>query len=148
MTTIIATQDGMWSDSAMATGNIQTQVRKIFRVRGHLIGLAGHSHIGSEFLAKFRKSNSPARKREENDEFQAVVLFKDGRLLHFDESFGWDEISEPYIAIGSGAPFAITAMDCGATPEQAIEIAAKRDGDTRLPVQFESLDERSPEDAH
>jgi hypothetical protein len=148
VTTIIATQDGMWSDSAMATGNIQTQVRKIFRVRGHLIGLAGHSHIGSEFLSKFRKTNSPARKKEESDEFQALVLFKSGRLLHFDESFGWDEISEPYVAIGSGAPVAITALDCGASPERAIEIAARRDGDTRLPVQFEAIDTESPDGAH
>jgi ATP-dependent protease HslVU (ClpYQ) peptidase subunit len=148
MTTIICTRDGMWSDSAMTTGNIQVQARKIFRVRGHLIGLAGHSHIGSEFLSKFRKSNNPAREYKEDDEFNGIVLFKDGRILHYDSSFGWDEVNDAYIAIGSGAPFAITAMDCGATPEQAIEIAAKRDGDTRLPVQFESLDERSPEDAH
>jgi ATP-dependent protease HslVU (ClpYQ) peptidase subunit len=139
----------MWSDSALNTGNIVTQAKKIFRVRGHLVGLAGHSAPCSEFLSKFRTRNNPNREvKTDKDDFQAVVLFKSGKMLHIDADFGWDELNEPYVAIGSGAPFAITALDCGATPEQAIEIAAKRDGDTRLPVQFEALDERSPEGAH
>lgn len=149
MTCIVATRDGMWADSYLNTGNVVTQARKIFRIRGHLVGVAGNSAPCAEFLSKFRKSSHPARaaKGDEGD-FQAVALLKDGTLVHYDHDFGWDELSEPYIAIGSGAPFAITAMDCGASPEQAIEIAAKRDGDTRLPVQFEPLDEASPEGAH
>ena len=44
-------------------------------------------------------------------------------------------------ALGSGTPFAYTAMDMGATAEQAVEMAAKRDVNTGGNINRFSLDE-------
>lgn len=59
-------------------------------------------------------------------EFTALIW--DGkRLMSCDETCQMDEVLERYCAIGSGAAHAITAMDCGKSARQAVQMAIKRD---------------------
>lgn len=45
-------------------------------------------------------------------------------------------INEKCYAVGSGAQYAVGALDGGATPEKALRIAARRDANTSLPIQI------------
>ena len=60
------------------------------------------------------------------------VLIWDGNILHMasmDKDGPWstEERTDNVIAIGSGMPYALTAMDMGATAKEAVKMAAKRD---------------------
>jgi ATP-dependent protease HslVU (ClpYQ) peptidase subunit len=45
-----------------------------------------------------------------------------------------DAIKEHFYAIGSGGGYAIGALSMGASLDQALEVAAKWDSNTRLPM--------------
>lgn len=42
----------------------------------------------------------------------------------------WMKFADPVDAMGSGAPYAMTAMDCGLSAIEAVKMAAKRDTGT------------------
>ncbi len=50
-----------------------------------------------------------------------------------------DPVRESFFAIGSGAAYAMGALTMGASLEQAVEVAAKWDNNTRMPVDALSL---------
>ena len=52
-------------------------------------------------------------------------------------------IEDGYAAIGSGADFAIGALDYGASARQAVKIACRRDINSRLPVRQVTLETKS-----
>ena len=142
MTTIIATADGMWADSRMTVADTMTTVQKVFRVRGHLVGIAGDSRFTDEFLKKFRKSSSlqaPETPATDKESFWALVVTPAGQIWLFDEHFSKDLLRDPYFAIGTGASFALTAMDLGLEPEDAIQVASWRDPGTDDQIQHYKL---------
>jgi ATP-dependent protease HslVU (ClpYQ) peptidase subunit len=55
----------------------------------------------------------------------------------------WDgevlPVSDDYVAIGSGAPYAYGALEVGASPIQAARAACKRDLMCAPPVKWEAL---------
>lgn len=59
----------------------------------------------------------------------ALRLMPDGKLFYVNESLEPVEVGAP-CAVGSGMDFAIGAMEHGATPEEAVGIASKRDPGT------------------
>lgn len=52
-------------------------------------------------------------------------------------------IEDGHSAIGSGADFAIGAMDFGASARQAVKVACRRDINSRLPIRQISLEVKS-----
>ena len=63
-----------------------------------------------------------------------LIISKDGEeVLLVDDEMEPLEVNDDYIAIGSGASFAIGAMDAGAEAQAAVAIAAQRDPSTSGP---------------
>ena len=72
--------------------------------------------------------------------FSCLIVSKDGATVTIvDDEMEPLEMTDDYMAVGSGAAYALGAMDNGATALQAVEIACQRDGSTSAPVSVEQL---------
>lgn len=133
-----------------------TLSRKIFRLKsGALLGLSGDADARDlvTLLEQATPPNMPGRRELAELEMDAAALlvFPTGEV--FMVSVEWDEerscwkgevlaISDCVVAIGSGAPYAIGAMDVGAHPSTAVAVACVRDsGGCAEPVHCEKLDQ-------
>lgn len=134
--TTVAFRDGvMAGDSRGVDGNVGiTPITKVFRkkIKGkeYLFGVAGYWEAALMFIEWFRTRDNALHERlmKLKDDTDFDVLIWDGiTLLNADALMYLVEVPEPYYAIGSGAPHAITAMDCGKSARQAVQMAARRD---------------------
>lgn len=138
MTTVVATKGLVAGDTAVDSGNGSVAVQKVARIRGSLWGFAGSTTDALKFL-RWVRGGMRARSRPvfEGDEaeFDALQVTPSGIVL-------WDQDLEPmpmsaeYHAIGSGGDFALGAMDKGASVIEGLLIASRRDGSTRPPFHF------------
>lgn len=129
MTTIAANKQCMASDSNVVTGKTFFEGRpKIIRIGDAIVGAAGHVTAINKFVRWLQKKNPRLKKPEftKKETLTALVLTTKG-LFQIDEGLEFDEVVQPYFAIGTGALVALTAMDFGASPERAVEAACKRD---------------------
>ena len=128
MTTIATDGKSMAGDGQAC---VESMVTTFDRVKVHrlpdgaLLGCAGDS---GEIIA-FRKWLVEGGKHPRLKELSALLLRTDGVLLYYCEFEEPSVMSIP-AAIGSGRAIAIGAMEAGASPERAVEIAAKRDTGT------------------
>lgn len=91
---------------------------------GSIFGFAGRTADANalySWLADGQKGAPPKIK-----EGRALILRPGGRIEHIGSDGDLIEIEAP-AAIGSGGELAIGAMEFGANPKQAVEIAARRD---------------------
>lgn len=144
MTTIIATKNKILSDGKMTSGDRVDSLnfKKVRKIHGYLVGGAGRvtsitaffdwfenyvvAKDAQEALPKFVFSLDPTRIDED---FYALVVHPDGSIYIHEgnEPNRALLLEEEYATIGSGADYALAALDAGATPEEAMEIAKKRD---------------------
>lgn len=157
MTTIIATKDSILSDGKVTVGARVDQLNfcKVRNIGNYLIGGAGRASSITKFFDWFATKvhaedlqsmsdilviDIPQDERDE--EFTALIVTPDGRILIHE---GNDvtrvlECGGDYYAIGSGSDYALAALDAGATPEAAMEVAKYRDcysGGETFKVEFE-----------
>lgn len=67
--------------------------------------------------------------------FSILVVSPDlDKIACIDEELEWYYVHDEYVAIGSGGAYAIGALDAGASPEDAVKIACRRDANTGEPV--------------
>jgi ATP-dependent protease HslVU (ClpYQ) peptidase subunit len=128
MTTIAACsiKGLMACDSTWSDGVQRGLARKVYRRQGALIGLAGDLSSIRTWLDAHRADALEAFFAE-LAEVEALCLDAHG-LKHWSTvNGGWMEIREKRWAIGTGAGFALGAMDAGATVQRAVQIAVKRD---------------------
>lgn len=167
--TIIAYRNGVMAcDSCWATYGTQTvSAIKIMRLSsGALLGSAGDNDARAmyELLDKIKDPRKlPSRKElaETKLEYEGLIAFQKGGVWmistgrHDDAGYplGDDgsEASEAdygvwpattmggYAACGSGADYALSAMDAGADARTAVVIACKRNTACRLPVHYMTL---------
>lgn len=102
-------------------------MKKIFRVKNMIVGYSGEMALGTQFI-KWLSGKGDKPKFTDDDSFSAIVI-KKGKCYQYDKTL-IPLYSEPYAAIGSGAKFAIAAMDCGKCAKDAIKIAKRRDSAT------------------
>lgn len=123
--TTIAVRDGVMAADSRFTGTFIETGKKMFRRDKAIIGVAGTVTQALVFVDWYfdRKKRQPSLADE--GEWAALVLTKGG-VEYWDNSLR-PVLCEGYTAIGSGSPFAMTAMDCGKTAKQAVQMAAKRD---------------------
>lgn len=125
MTTIATDGKSMAGDGMSSRDSLITAVRSVKVERlsdGRIVGAAGDKPD----CARFRKWLCDGGQAPKFKDFAALVLHPDGSLVYHTESDISGTATEAPNAIGSGAEIAIGAMEAGATPEQAIQIAAKR----------------------
>jgi ATP-dependent protease HslVU (ClpYQ) peptidase subunit len=138
MTTIATDGKTMAGDGQAQTDMtiVDSNRRKVFRLtNGSLVGCAGNSVDAISFR---RWLDDDGNKPHIKEEFAALVLNKNGDVEYYDRLLVPLELSLP-TAIGSGADFALAAMDAGASPAQAVEIAARRDPYTGGTITVEAI---------
>lgn len=162
MTTIIVTKDRILSDGQVSLGDRVDNLdfKKIRKIGNFLVGGAGRLSSVLTFFSWFEQcikmeeiqravpelviENNPEKPDEE---FHAVVLHPDGQIFYHE---GNDPtraypLDVEYYAIGSGGDYALAALDGGATPEKAMEVAKFRDvfsgGETFVEYLGENIEE-------
>jgi ATP-dependent protease HslVU (ClpYQ) peptidase subunit len=132
LTVITYSKGTLASDSYVTTGSghIDGNVRKIIKTdEGHLVGAAGDLSQVSEFLDIFEDlklgeiEESASELFSELDEIEGILVTKKKVLVFVSGYF--NNIGADFYALGNGAPVAKGAMEMGASPERAVEIASK-----------------------
>lgn len=128
------------SDSQASIDNRREQhpVQKIWDIAGFRVGIAGRYSEALAFISAFEDMLEAARVQQttylqipesvmdELDNFNALVITPNGEVLMYEGSRFSMPIQAP-CAIGSGSEYALAAMACGKTAEEAVEIAIKFD---------------------
>lgn len=142
--TTIAVKDGvMVGDGRCSLGStvIKDDMVKVFWINNHLMGGAGRARSISTFAQWLQKHTDYAIVNQEvgdlvdlippvledDDEFTALVLTPDKQVLMYDGNIALNLGQDVSASIGSGSVFALAAMDAGASAEEAVSIAMKRD---------------------
>jgi len=71
----------------------------------------------------------------EKDDILVLLIAVAGALVQINEDYSVLHRADGLYAIGSGAAYAIGALEAGATPTEAVEIASRNDVMTGLPTQ-------------
>ena len=129
MTTVVATRFMMAADTKTVVGESWFYGPKMCRVGRAIIGCAGDSTAIEKFVGWYKKPRGKRPEFKDSESFNALVLTPGG-LFHVDESLTLDPIHDDYFAVGTGAIAALVALDCGLSPVEAIEAAARRDLNT------------------
>lgn len=126
MTTIATDGQTMAGDGLVTSGNVifGSNIVKVFQLKdGRLAGICGSAYHAGPFCEWLNQGGEPP---ELDDNFEALVLMADGSCRSYDHKGRWIAEELP-TACGTGREFALAAMDLGASPEEAVEAAAKRD---------------------
>jgi ATP-dependent protease HslVU (ClpYQ) peptidase subunit len=126
MTTIATDGKSMAGDGLVTGDNMvfSTSVPKVRRLKsGGLVGVCGSAFNFDPFVEWLDKGGDPPTL---TDGFEALVLLPSGKVLSYNEQCRAIHEDLP-TACGSGRQLAIGAMEAGAKPKRAVEIAAKRD---------------------
>ncbi len=145
MTTIIVDRRKkiMISDNMEVTDNgcFALPCKKIYRIEegpnaGHIVGTTGSAGPGLLFIEWYKKTAErdwlEALSEEglsinlEEEDFECIILQSKG-IFSVDRFFILYPVEAQYYAGGSGAPFALGAMDVGATAHEALAVACQRD---------------------
>jgi hypothetical protein len=106
-----------------------------------IIGLAGESSPGLVFLDWYGSGDPEPESingAESTADFTALILTPDG-LFSADGYCRPEQILDEFYAVGTGSHAAMGAMYSGKTAAEAVEIAAKIDVYTALPLQVMKL---------
>jgi hypothetical protein len=146
----------MSCDSAWFAGDLLvTRKNKITRLpSGGLLGSAGDDDCRAveELVGKVKTpAGLPTRKQllDLQLDYLGILVLPKGRIFHIgiDEpashqthwTAGLFEISESFHAIGIGAELAISAMECGKSAREAVNITCRRSMACRPPIYTISL---------
>jgi hypothetical protein len=137
--TTVAFRDGVMAADSLGTDEMigKCRLQKIRRVKvkgkEHLIGVCGHfeaSLLFAEWYGSRSDKIFDRITRFDKDSDFSVLIWTGKKLFTADRMMLMYEAHEDYYAIGTGASYAITAMDCGKSAAQAVQMAMKRDINT------------------
>lgn len=127
----------MAADSLAVSNNRKFRTRKLYRVRGALIGIAGRADQAIMFVHWY-DNGAILADRPKGQDIVALVLDRSGLYLYEVECYPIP-ILDAFAAAGSGSDIALAAMMLGKTPEEAVELACAIDLHTGPPVVVETL---------
>lgn len=143
MTTGIATLEMVIADSFVSYDPCFTGGKKVWLSKGTLWTGAGSAKNLAQFrLWTFGRAKRPVIEKQGEDEseettkMEVLQVRKDGIYLWINDAIP-EFVDSPFFAVGSGGAYAMGALSMGATPIQALEVAAKFSAGTRGP--FHSL---------
>lgn len=156
MTTIAYKDSIMAAEGRMSLGDciIKEDTIKVYSVNGHLCGVCGRARAISTFVGWLQRMTDyhivsrevgdlvdlVPPQLEDDDGYSAMVVCPDGQVLMYEGNTPIDMGVNVPMSIGSGSVYALAAMDAGASAEEAVKIAMKRDvfsGGTITTVQLE-----------
>ena len=130
MTTIAYRAGVLASDGRSTSGGVidDDKAKKIWRLKdGSLFGASGSYVPGLRLLfllqeaVKSKKFILPTMFLKCN----GLLIYKK-EMFYFERGL-WEKLTRPYYAIGSGGPYARTAMDFGADAKEAVKAGISRD---------------------
>lgn len=118
------------ADRQVTRGGQRGSITKLLRLSngevltwtGHLQNCLGMQHW---YLAGAKPSEWGNYRVDPECSAELIILSEDG-LWTFSGPYGV-RVEDPFVAIGSGAEYALAALAMGATAEQAVEIASRFD---------------------
>ena len=123
-------------DSSVTLGNTRVPSSpKLFRERTYLVGLAGNVSNFEPYLKWLRN-----RESKQPSGVNALILYRDGRIGWLLDGPSEQIIEDDHFAIGSGAHFALGAMDLmhdlglPIDPRLAVKAACRRDTSSQEPI--------------
>jgi ATP-dependent protease HslVU (ClpYQ) peptidase subunit len=129
----VMASDSQGNDACVGIVKLQKLFRKKIKNKEHIIGVAGHWEAALLFIDWYGTTDKDLFDRllrlPEDSGFD-ILIWTGKRLLCADKLMRMTECNEDYYAIGSGASYAVTAMDCGKTAAQAVGYAIKRDNNS------------------
>lgn len=140
MTTVLADLNHgvMVSDSSISDGDRVWSQRKVWRIRGHLLGFAGHMDEIESFLAWWRAGHTDKFPRF--DHSSALVLSVGGLVL-YNAQRAPEPIKRGVEAVGTGAKAVMCAYEAlgWQDPARAVRLTCKHDAYSRRPVRTYTL---------
>jgi 20S proteasome alpha/beta subunit len=129
--TTIAFRAGILCSDSLVTSNGMRDGRKqkICRVGRVLVAGAGSSAMCLRFQEWVRKGMKGSAPTDDNDEANGLIIAPgtpDPLMLVFGTVGCWP-VHAPFVALGSGGPFAMGAMQAGASAEEAVRAAIQLD---------------------
>lgn len=143
----------MAADSRITDGDMHfSTATKLCRLpSGALFGFSGDADVRElvHLLARARPDRMPSRRQLAALEGENVVIvaFSGGAVFTVETGFRANDkwygevfqVEDQIIAVGAGAAFAYGAMEMGADPIRAVEVACKRSTLCARPVRAEKL---------
>lgn len=129
MTTIVFKKGVMAGDSQITDGNHNfSQVQKVFKLDGYLLGVAGTFSECQGYKSWIETSMDMKVFPEETEVDGCALLYDTNKeLLYLLEKNEKIILGDEFVAIGSGAQFAIGALEQGASAKKAVQVASKYD---------------------
>lgn len=110
--------------------------RKLFDSEKVFIGFSGSAAAWAEAVTWLAMPETkPPRLRD----IELLMLTSNKEIMHSMNLTSWIGIKDKYFSIGSGSPFALAAMECGKSTEEAIKIASKRDVFTGMGIKVYNM---------
>lgn len=138
--TTIAYRDGVLAaDSQVTLGSMRLpgSALKIGKTKaGVLYGGAGSVAACGEF---FDWVNSPDDGELPEGEYSGIIVLPKGEVMEIENGSFLPKMKQKFIAVGSGAPYALAAMMAGATAQEAVKIATKLDIHSSGPIKTVKL---------
>lgn len=159
MTTIVFANNELSGDGRCTIGDtiLSDDVVKVYNINNRLIGFAGRYASGLKFLEWFEGFDNANEVQQqvpfvsvnipelmEDEDFTGIVAYPEGYVMLFEGGKAFYEVKAPY-AIGSGSDIALGALDQGATAEEAVRVACKRNVLSGGLVTTVAFDEVEPE---
>lgn len=134
MTTIAFDGKTMACDTRVAGDHIYNIDTKIYENEFVVIGVAGNAEAGILLV----KDDSILVPKHYDFDFEALVFVKDTEKVYkvaFYKSWGCAlssviPVADSFAAVGSGAPYALAAMECGYSAHGGVAVASKFDTNT------------------
>ena len=116
-------------------------VKKVHRVRGALIGLAGKLHVDGQHFLDWYQAGMVTPPEFDFEESVALVLDYDGLWIFDSNCITLVKVERGREAIGTGGKGAICAYEAlgWSNPRRAVTIACKHDGGSRPPIRVYRL---------
>lgn len=129
MTTIAYRNGVLAADTLACVGNLRDGYSLKIAKRGPFLAAeAGSAPLGEGFLDWFRtgmRGDPPSMKA--GDQSATGAIFTPDEVVLLWQDAGWTRHKVDAWSMGSGGDIALGAMEAGATPEEAVRIAARRD---------------------
>jgi ATP-dependent protease HslVU (ClpYQ) peptidase subunit len=141
VTTVACDGKRMASDGYISAGDVlvETNYRKVHKLEdGRILGFAGNGYNWEPVIDYFKSTAKNKKWPTISGNSSILLLEPNGRCLLYDNEGRSFERTVP-VAIGSGWQFALGAMDNGASVEEAVLIASKRDLATGGTIFIEEL---------
>lgn len=131
-------------DTQVTSGNRKFRTHKVHRLPcgGLIAGTGNLVHILK--VARWVQSGYGEKSRPDfgdgDGEFECLIVQGDGSVHLLDEELEPMNVTDEFIAIGSGGPYAVAAMACGKSAADAVRVAAMFDAATSEPVETYRLE--------